>query len=250
MSGHSKWKTIKYKKEKEDAKRGKIFTKVGREIVTAVKHDGGDLEANPRLRMAVQKAKDVNMPSDNIQRLIQKAAGGGEDSHLEDVTYEAYGPQGVAVLIEVLTDNKNRTLPIIRNILEKYNGRIADKGAVSYLFDKKGVIVFAPSTDENKIVDIAIENGALDIKKEEDNSIMVTSLIENFEKLREAFQKNQINFESAELSMIPKTEVVLDEENARKIFKLIDLLEEEDDVQKVHANFEVDNEVMNKLSND
>ena len=156
MSGHSKWKTIKHKKEKEDARRGKVFTKVGREIITAAKHGGADLEANPRLRMAVQKAKDVNMPNDNIQRLIQKASGGGEDVHLEDVVYEAYGPEGVGMLIEVLTDNKNRTLPIIRNILEKHSGRMADKGAVSYLFDKKGLILFSPEADEIKVIDIAI----------------------------------------------------------------------------------------------
>lgn len=249
MSGHSKWKTIKHKKSKEDAKRGKTFTKVGREIISAAKEGGADAGVNTRLRMAVQKAKDVNMPSDNIDRLIQKAAGGEEGVNLEEVIYEAYGPSGVAMLIEVLTDNKNRTLPVIRNIIEKNGGTLASRGAVSYIFKKKGVIVFSPGSDENKIMDTAIENGAQDVKKEEDNSILVTSTIDNFEKLRDSLEKNNLKFESAELSMIPSTVVSLDEELSIKVLKLVDLLEEEDDVQKVHANFDIPNEIMGKLSN-
>lgn len=249
MSGHSKWKSIKHKKSKEDARRGKIFSKVGREIMSEVKKGGPDLDGNPRLRLAVQRAKDVNMPQDNIQRLIQKAQGGEEGTNLEDIVYEAYGPGGIAMLIEVLTDNKNRTLPVIRHILEKNGGNMAEKGSVSYLFDKKGVIVFDPESDENMIMDTAVENGAEDVKKEEDNSILVTSNIDNFEKLRESFEKHDLKFESAELSMMPKTVVSLDESLSARILKLIDLLEEDDDVQKVHANFDIPNEIMDKLSN-
>ncbi|MFC1751903.1 YebC/PmpR family DNA-binding transcriptional regulator [Thermoproteota archaeon] len=236
MSGHSKWSTIKHKKAKTDAQRGKIFSKMAREITIASKIGGGDPTANTRLRLAIQKAKEVNMPNDNISRAIQKGAGGGEGAALEEIMFEAYAPNGVALIIETLTDNRNRTIPNVKNPLTRVNGNLATKGAVSYMFDQKGLIIFAPDADEEHIMEIATEAGAEDIDKKDDGCIEVTTAPEDFETVRQAFEDNEQRYEDASITMIPQNLVQLTLEQSEKLTKLIDKLEEDDDVQNVYHN--------------
>ena len=248
MSGHNKWSTIKHKKGKLDAQRGKLFTKLIREIQSAVRSGGEFPESNPRLRLAIAKAKDSNMPNDNIKRAIQKAAGGEEGTTLEEIIYEGYAPNGVAILVKCLTDNKNRTLPVIRNIITKNGGSMGSAGSVVYLFAQKGQIIFGPGTDENKVMEIAIDLGAEDVQVNEDTSIEVVCASSNLEDLRAAFEKQQIPFKGAEISMIPSTYVMIDnKETAQKILKIIDTLEEEDDVQDVFTNLEIAEGIMESL---
>ena len=249
MSGHSKWSSIKHKKGKVDAQRGKMFTKVIREIQSAVRTGGGgDPEGNARLRMAVAKAKDVNMPADNVKRAIQKALGGEGGADLEEVMYEAYGPGGVAMMVKVLTDNKNRTLPVVRNIITKNGGNLGSAGSVSYLFNHKGQFLFAPGLDADKVMDTAIEAGADDVNTNDDGSIEVICAPDQFESIRNAFEKAGLAFESANVSMIPATTITVDEEAATKILRIVDLLEEEDDVQEVYGNYDISDAIMEKLS--
>ena len=248
MSGHSKWSTIKHKKGKLDAQRGKIFTKVIREIQSAVRTGGsGEAESNPRLRMALAKAKDVNMPADNIKRAIQKALGGDDGSALEELTYEGYGPGGVAIMVSCLTDNKNRTLPIIRNALTKNGGNMGNAGCVSYLFTQKGQIFFAPGVSEDKVMEIAIEAGADDVQSSEDGSIEVLCDPADIEAVRQAFDDAKLHYEQAEVTMLAATTVALEEEDAIKVLKIIETLENEDDVQNVYSNSEISDEIMEKI---
>jgi len=244
MAGHNKWSQIKRKKAKTDEQRGKIFSKIVREILVSAKEGGGDPESNARLRLAIQKGKDANMPADNIKRAIEKGSGGSDVAQLEEVRYEAYGPNGVGIIIDTLTDNKNRTIPNIRSILEKGGGSMAQKGAVAYQFDKKGVLVFEPGSLEEKIMDLATLKGAEDVSLNDDGSIVVVTGPETYEFVRQSFEDAEIKYASGELTMVPQNTVILDENSAKKMLAMIDQLEDDDDVQNVFGNFEIPDDIM------
>ncbi len=239
MSGHSKWSTIKRKKGKIDQERGKIFSKLIREIMMAAKIGGADSDSNARLRLAIDKAKASNMPNDNIKRAVQKGAATSESANLEEIMFEAYGPYGIALLISVVTDNRNRTIPNIKSVLNKWNGSMATKGAVSYMFDQKGLIIFEPGSDEEKIMELALEADAEDVTTDEDNSVEVITSPANYEKVKNAFDRNKIVYASSELTFIAQNTIKLDNDQTEKITRLIEKLEEDDDVQAVHANYEL-----------
>ena len=248
MSGHSKWSSIKHKKGAADAKRGKIFTKLIKEITTAVRIGGGDPEANSRLRDAIARAKAENMPKDNIDRAVKKGLGTLEDGQsFEECTYEGYGPGGVALLIEVLTDNKKRTAAEIRHTLTRLNGNLGEAGCVSWIFSKKGYISFDKKmADGDKIMELALDAGAEDISEDE-NEIEVVTDIANFENVKKVFDKSGINHIVAEISMIPQNSVKLEGKNAETMLKLMEALEDLDDVQNVYANFDISAEEIEKL---
>ncbi|OGC08795.1 transcriptional regulator [candidate division WOR-1 bacterium RIFCSPLOWO2_12_FULL_45_9] len=247
MSGHSKWATIKHKKAKTDAQRGKVFTKIIREITSAAKIGGGDPNGNPRLRLAIDKAKEANMPNDNIKRAIDKGIGGG-DVAMEELLYEGYGPGGVALLIELMTDNRNRTAGDIRSILDKNGGNLGAAGSVSYLFSKKGIMVFdKQGIDEESLTMAAIDAGAEDISAEGD-AIEVTTVPENFEAVRDALKKQGFAPQTAEVTMVSSTTVKLIGETAQQMIRLVSALEDHDDVQAVHANFDIADEEIESLS--
>ncbi len=247
MSGHSKWSTIKRKKSAQDAKRGKIFTKLIREITVAARMGGGDPSGNPRLRAAIASARAVNMPKDNIERAIKKGTGELAGYTLEEAIYEGYGPGGVAILIEALTDNRNRTTAELRYILNKHGGSLGEAGCVAWMFEKKGLIVFnRDEVDEDEIMEIALEAGAEDIR-EEDDQLEVVTLQADFEEVKKAFDEQNIKYELAEMSMIPQNTVKLDNKQAEQMIKLMDALEDSDDVQKVYANFDIDEKILESL---
>ena len=240
MSGHSKFANIKHKKEKNDAKKGKIFTKLGREIAVAVKEGGADPENNSRLRVIIAKAKANNMPNDTIDRSIKKAAGDANAVNYEAITYEGYGPSGVAIIVEALTDNKNRTASNVRSAFTKGNGSIGTPGCVSYNFEKKGQIIIAKEDcqmDEDDLMMTALDAGAEDFAAEEDSYEIVTDP-DDFSKVREALEAESIEMASAEVTMIPNTMVELvSEDDIKNLQKTLDLLEEDDDVQDVWHNW-------------
>jgi len=240
MSGHSKWSTIKHKKAREDAKRGKAFTKVIREISVSARLGGGDAGVNPRLRTAILAAKAVNMPSDNIKRAILKGTGELPGTQYEEITFEGYGPGGVAVLVETMTDNKNRTLPEIRHIFGKHGGNLGENGCVAWIFNKKGFIVINRSAvSEDALMEAALNAGAEDIVEEGDNFEVYTSP-EDFAEVMKSLENAAMPVESSEISMIPQTEVKLEGKKARQALRLMDALEDHDDVQNVWANFDID----------
>jgi YebC/PmpR family DNA-binding regulatory protein len=244
MSGHSKWAGIKHKKAKVDAQRGRVFTKIIREITVAARVGGGDPGGNPRLRTAVLAAKAVNMPADNIERATKKGTGELEGVHYEEITYEGYGPGGVAVLVEVLTDNKNRAVGEIRKIFSRHGGNLGESGCVAFLFEKKGYIqVEASKVDEDKLMTIALDAGAEDLQREE-SIFAVTSAPKDFEKVRDPIVKSGIQPLSAEITMLPKTTVKLEGKHAEQMLRLMEELEEHDDVQHVYANFDIPEEIM------
>jgi YebC/PmpR family DNA-binding regulatory protein len=249
MSGHSKWSSIKHKKGAADAKRGKIFTKLIREITTAARIGGGDPESNSRLRVAILQAKTENMPKDNIEKAIKKGTSVGEGGeNYEEHIYEGYGPGGVAILIEALTDNNKRTTADVRYILSRLNGNLAEPGSVSWLFRKKGYITFdKKTTDEDKIMEHALEAGAEDISSDE-NEIEVITDLQSFEKVKKAFEVSGPKYVVAEISMIPQTSVKLEGKNAETMLKLMDALEDSDDVQNVYANFDISAHEIERLS--
>jgi len=239
MSGHSKWHSIRHKKGALDAKRGKIFTKIIKELSVAAKLGGGDPEANPRLRAAIFKAKAANMPKDNIDRAIKKGTGELDGVNYEELTYEAYGPGGVAILIDILTDNKNRTAAEIRNILSKGGGNLGTTGSVSYLFKRKGIIAFdAKKYKEDDILAVALEAGVEDVTNYGDTIEVVTEP-ENFEAVVVAFGKAGFEHTMAEVNKVPDTTVKLDPEKTEKVMRLIETLEDNDDVQNVATNLEM-----------
>jgi len=246
MSGHNKWSTIKHKKGAADAKRGKIFTKLIKEITVAAKIGGGDPDGNPRLRTAIDKAKAENMPKDNIERAIKKGTGGLEGVTYEETTYEGYGPGGVAVLVEVMTDNRNRTVSDVRSIFSKCNGNMGEAGCVSWMFDKKGLIVFSGDADFDKLFEAALEAGADDVS-DEDGQIEVTTDPSAFFDVREALEKAGFKYDSAEVTMIPQTMVKLEGKQAESMLRLMERLEDNDDVQNVYANFDISEEEMEKM---
>jgi YebC/PmpR family DNA-binding regulatory protein len=249
MSGHSKWSSIKHKKGAADAKRGQIFTRLIKEITTAVRIGGGDPDANSRLRDAIARAKAENMPKDNIDRAIKKGLGTlGDGQSFEEITYEGYGPGGVAVLIEVMTDNKKRTAAEIRHALSRLNGNLGEAGCVSWMFGKKGYISFDKKmVDSDKIMEIALDSGAEDVSEDE-NAIEVVADVSAFESVKKVFDNNSIKYIVAEISMVPQTSVKLEGKNAETMLKLMEALEELDDVQNVYANFDISEEEMEKLS--
>jgi YebC/PmpR family DNA-binding regulatory protein len=247
MSGHSKWHSIKHKKAVVDARRGQHFTKLARAITVAAREGGGDPDGNPSLALAVQKARDASMPKDNIERAIAKGTGEGVDAdQIETVLYEGYGPGGVALLIEALTDNRNRTGADVRHLLSKHGGNLGEPGSVSYLFDKRGVIVVdAGRFDEDDLMP-AIDAGAEDISRDDDVFEVVTEP-SDLVPVREALREAGVEFESADMTQRPKSRVPLEEADAAKLLKLIDALEESDDVGAVHANFDVDSSVLERI---
>jgi YebC/PmpR family DNA-binding regulatory protein len=239
MAGHSKWANIKHKKSREDAKRGKIFTKLIKEITVAAKIGGGDLESNPRLRAAVDAAKNANMPKDNIERGIKKGTGELEGVSYEDIRYEGYGPGGAAVLVECLTDNKNRAVAEVRHLFAKHGGNLGENGCVGWMFEKKGLMVISKeNADEEKLMEVALEAGAEDID-EQDDSFEIYSEPSEFEAVKNALDEAGIKYEAAEITMIPQNETSVDGKDAEKMVKLIDGLEDCDDVQNVYTNADI-----------
>jgi YebC/PmpR family DNA-binding regulatory protein len=248
MSGHSKWATIKRKKGAIDAKRGKIFTKLIREIATAARLGGGDPDGNPRLRLVMDKARAANMPKDNIERAIKKGTGEGSDAQYEEVVYEGYGPGGVAILLETLTDNRNRTVGEIRHVLSKHGGNLGASGCVSFLFEKKGVLTFdRAGLDGDALLEAALEAGAEDVI-ESDGSVEVKTAPGDFEAVRDALAKAGFSAGDATLGMLPTTTTKLEGPDAQAMLKLAELLEDLDDVQNVYANFDISDEEMAKLA--
>ncbi|HUV85720.1 MAG TPA: YebC/PmpR family DNA-binding transcriptional regulator [bacterium] len=248
MSGHSKWSTIKRKKAKEDQKRGKVFSRLAREIIVAARQGGGDPTANTRLRVAVQAAKVANMPADNIARAIKRGTGEGEGAQLEEVTYEAYGPGGVAMCVEVMTDNKNRTTPEIRFILDRYGASMADAGAVTWMFERKGmVIVDADRATEEQLLEAVLDAGAEDIRPGDD-VFEVYCPPDRLADVTDALGAAGVEFATAEVSLVPKSVIPLEGKNAAKFLKLLEALEDHDDVQTVYANFDIPTSVMEELT--
>jgi YebC/PmpR family DNA-binding regulatory protein len=249
MSGHSKWSTIKRKKGAIDAKRGKAFTKIIKEITLAARLGGGDPEANARLRSAIMAAKDENMPKDNIERAIKKGTGTGADAvTYEEVTYEGYGPGGAAVLVEVMTDNKNRTVAEVRHIFSKHGGNLGENGCVAWIFEKKGsILVEKKSVQEDELMELALEAGAQDILEEENELEIITDPA-SFEAVRNAIDQRKIKYIEARISLIPQTTVKLEAGKAEQMLKLMEKLEDNDDVQNVYANFDIADDIMERLS--
>lgn len=248
MSGHSKWATTKRKKAAIDAKRGKMFTKITKEITVAARMGGGDPDGNPRLRTAIEKAKGVSMPQDNIKRAVQKGTGELPGVAYEEVTYEGYGPNGVAIIVDVMTDNKNRTVAELRHIMEKLGKGMGENGCVSWMFHKKGYIVVAKAkADEEKLMGLALDAGAEDLQTEDDNFV-ITTAPGDFDKVKKAIEGAGIAAEVAEVTMIPQTYVKLEgQKEAGQMLRLVETLEDNDDVQNVYANFDIPDEVMSAL---
>lgn len=249
MSGHSKWSTIKRKKGANDAKRGKIFTRLIKEITVAARSGGGDPEGNPRLRSAIISAKTENMPKDNIARAIKKGTGEIAGEVYDEILYEGYGPGGVAVLVECMTDNRNRTVADVRHYFTKSNGNLGESGCVAWMFEKKGLILVDKETvSEEDLMDKALEAGAEDMV-EEDSEFQIFSEPEEFDNVRNALEEAGVTFIDASVSMIPKNTVDVTEENvARALMKLLENLEDHEDVQNVHANFDIDDDLMEQIS--
>jgi YebC/PmpR family DNA-binding regulatory protein len=239
MAGHSKWANIKHRKGAQDAKRGKIFTKLIKEIITAARIGGGEIESNPRLRSAVMAAKNENMPKDNWERAIKKGTGELEGVNYEEATYEGYGPGGAAIFVDALTDNKNRAVSEIRHAMTKHGGNMGENGCVAYMFDKKGYLVVEKSAaEEDALMEVALEAGAEDVR-EDGSNFEVISAPEDFEAVKEAVDAASIDTIAAEVTMLPQTMTSLDGDTALKMIKLIDALEDCDDVQKVYTNADI-----------
>jgi YebC/PmpR family DNA-binding regulatory protein len=247
MSGHSKWSSIKHKKAATDAKRGKVFTKVIKEITVAARMGGGDIETNPRLRSAVQAGKAENMPKDNIERAIKKGTGELEGVSYEEIIYEGYGPGGAAVLVESLTDNKNRTVADIRSIFGKNGGNLGENGCVAWMFDKKGYIVVESSAvDEDTLMETALEAGAEDIREDDSNYEVITEP-GDFEAIKEAIDTASISYIDAEVTMLPQNTANLAGKEAEQMVRLMEMLEDCDDVQKVYTNADIPEEIINNM---
>lgn len=247
MSGHSKWATIKRKKAVTDQKRGKIFTKIIKEIMVAARVGGGDEEANPRLRQAIILAKTANMPQENIKRAIQKGTGELPGQTFEEATYEAYGPGGVAILMEILTDNKNRTVAEIRHLITKYGGNLGENGSVAWMFDRKGTIsIMKAGVDEESLFEAALETGAEDFNSEEEDIFIITTSPVDLMNVREALESQQYEIEASELEMVPKNLQKVTGPAAEKLMTLMELLEDHDDIKNVFSNFDIDEELISQ----
>lgn len=250
IAGHSKWSNIKRRKARVDAQKGKAFTKLARELIVAAKEGGSDLETNFRLRLAVQKAREANMPNDNINRAIQRGSGEGETLRLEELYYEGYGPGGVAVLLEIMTDNRNRTAGEVRHIFSRSGGNMGESGCVAWMFERKGYLGLdkqgnLPSEDELML--LALEAGAEDFKDEDDSFAIITSP-EDYEKVKDNLVEQGLNLSTAEVTMLPTTTVRIEEaEEASKVLALLEALEDHDEVQNIYANFDIPEEIMQAL---
>tara|TARA_B100000614_G_scaffold218784_1_gene204723 strand:+ start:79 stop:828 length:750 start_codon:yes stop_codon:yes gene_type:complete len=247
MAGHSKWANIKHKKAANDKKRGKLWSKLIKEVTVAAKQGGGDLESNPRLRLAVDKAKAGNMPNDTIERAVKRGAGGEEQGNFDEIRYEGYAPGGIAIIVDCLTDNRNRTASEVRHAFTKHGGNLGTDGSVSYMFHKRGIISFAPGISEELIMEIALEVGVDDLIVNDDKSIDLFTSPEDFESIKNQLLELGQNPENAEISFEPENSSRVDKEGAEKVLKMIDYLEDLDDVQDVYTNIEIPDEVMIEL---
>ncbi|MBI5441184.1 MAG: YebC/PmpR family DNA-binding transcriptional regulator [Deltaproteobacteria bacterium] len=247
MSGHNKWSTIKHKKGKADAKRGKIFSKLVKEITVSARMGGGDPEGNARLRTAIEKARAESMPKDNIDRAIKKGTGEGGGAQYEQVTYEGYGPGGVAVLVDCLTDNRNRVVAEIRHAFSKNKGNLGENGCVGWLFESKGYIAVSKTVDEDKIMEVALDAGAEDVRDAEDQWEITTEPAE-LHAVRSALESGGIKVDSSDVTMIPKNSVKLEGKEAEQMLRLMEMLEDNDDVQNVYANFDISEDEMERLA--
>jgi len=248
MSGHSKWSTIKRKKGAADAKRGKIFTKLIKEITVASRIGGGDLDANPRLRTAIASAKAENMPKDNIEKAIKKGTGELGGTAYEELTYEGYGPKGVAVLVEIMTDNKKRTAADLRHIFSRNNGNLGENGCVSWMFEKKGLMVFEKGqVDEEKLMEVALDAGAEDIKEDE-STLEIIAESDQFYDVKQIMDENGMKYNLAEITMLPQNYIKLEGKEAQQMLRLMNFLEDHEDVQNVYANFDIPEDLIEALS--
>jgi len=250
MAGHSKWANIKHKKARVDAKKGKVFTRVAKELTVAAKHGGGDTELNPRLKAAIQKAKEANMPNDNIDRAIKKGTGEIEGVVYEEFSYEGYGPAGVAILLDVATDNRNRTAAEIRHLFAKHGGNLGESGCVAWMFDRKGYLAadVTEDMDHEELMLMAIECGAEDVSIEED-TLEITTEPDSLEEVKRQLINQGLRFNVSELSMIPKNTVeIVNKNDAKKLLELMEVLEDQDDVQNVYANFDIDDSLVDTIN--
>ncbi|MGQ9623062.1 MAG: YebC/PmpR family DNA-binding transcriptional regulator [Candidatus Caldatribacteriaceae bacterium] len=247
MSGHSKWAQIKHKKARTDLERGKAFSKLIRLITVAARQGGGNPENNPRLRLAIQKAREVNMPQENIEKAIKKGTGELEGVTYEEIVYEGYGPGGVAIMVEATTDNRNRTTAEIRHLFSRYGGSLGETGCVSWVFERKGLISFEKDrADEETIMSVAIDAGAEDIRSTE-TTIDVITAPEDFEQVREVIERSGLRYAVAQVTMVPKTTVSVEGKQAQQVLSLVEALEDHDDVQEVYANFDIADELLESL---
>jgi len=249
MAGHSKWANIKHRKAAQDKKRGRIWTKLIREVTVAAREGGGDADANPRLRLAMDKAFGANMPRDTVDRAIKRGAGGDDGESYEEIRYEGYGPGGTAVMVDCMTDNRNRTAAEVRHGFTKHGGNLGTDGSVSYLFTKQGVISFQPGTDEDSVMEVALESGADDVIVNDDGSLDVIVAPEDFAAVKKALSEASFDTEVAEVSFNASTQTELDRETAEKLLRLVDTLEDVDDVQEVYHNADISDEIMAALDN-
>ncbi len=242
MAGHSKWANIKHRKAAQDKKRAKIWTKLIREVTVAARTGGGDPSANPRLRLAMDKAFAANMPRETVDRAIKRGTGGGEGERYEEIRYEGYGPGGTALMVDCMTDNRNRTAAEVRHAFNKRGGNLGTEGSVAYLFSKQGIISLPPGTEEDAVMEVALEAGAEDIRTNEDGSLDVICVPEDFSQVKERLMQAGFDTEAAEVTYVAATQVSLDRETAEKFLKLVDALEDLDDVQAVYHNAEIEEE--------
>ncbi len=247
MAGHSKWANIKHRKADQDARRGKIFTKLIREITVAARLGGGHVADNPRLRAAVDKALANNMPKDTIDRAIDRGSGNAEGQNLDELVYEGYAPNGVAVLVEAMTDNKNRTVADVRHGFSKHGGKLGTSGSVAYLFERKGYVVLPPGTEEEPVLEVLLDSGAEDVTRLGDDSLEITTSLEELGPVKDLLSEAGYDPSNSEMTMVPSSEVDLDLEQAQKLMRLIEHLEDLDDVQNVYSNANFSDEVMNQL---
>lgn len=247
MAGHSKWANIQHRKGAQDAKRGKLFTRLIREITVAARMGGGDVDSNPRLRLAIDKALSGNMTKDTIERAVKRGSGATEGEDYEEIVYEGYGPAGVAILVNCMTDNRNRTVAEVRHAFTKAGGNLGTTGSVSYLFNKVGQISYADGSNEDAIMDVALEAGAEDVVNNDDGSLDVLTSVDEFLNVKDALIAAELKPDNAEVTMRPENEVALDVKNAEKMLRLSDALEDLDDVQSIYSNADISDEVMAQL---
>ncbi|AGA92265.1 DNA-binding regulatory protein, YebC/PmpR family [Thioflavicoccus mobilis 8321] len=247
MAGHSKWANIKHRKAAQDKQRGKVWTKLIREVTVAAREGGGDPNANPRLRLAMDKAFGANMPRDTVERAVKRGAGDTEGENYEELRYEGYGPGGTAVMVDCMTDNRNRTAAEVRHAFTKYGGNLGTDGSVAYLFTKQGIISFQPGTDEDTVIEAALEAGAEDVIVNDDSSLDVITTPEDFAAVKDALTTAGLDTEAAEVTFNASTQAELDAETAERLLKLVDALEDLDDVQEVYHNADISDEIMAAL---
>ncbi|MEW7995591.1 MAG: YebC/PmpR family DNA-binding transcriptional regulator [gamma proteobacterium symbiont of Clathrolucina costata] len=248
MAGHSKWANIKHKKAANDKKRGKIWTKLIREITVAARMGGGEINANPRLRLAVDKGLGANMPKDTIERAIKRGAGGTDGDNYDEIRYEGYGPGGTAVMVDCMTDNRNRTASEVRHAFSKLGGNLGTDGSVSYLFSKQGMLSYNPGVDEDAIMEAALEAGAEDVVTNDDGSVDVISTAEEFSQIKDALVAAGLNPDTDEVTYNASTSAVLDQDDAEKLLRMVDMLEDLDDVQNVYTNAEISDEILDAIN--